>query len=265
MANPPDTPLEEWIAGVDRLLAEIEARDATPASPSPPRLAPTRIPSPHWGRYGEITNPPEWVLSLMREAEDAGLYETGVERLNSRRGIAVNADCYGYDGERGLVVIQVRQCLWRSGRYNRVRKNYFLIGRTEQGRIFGHPVESPRRLKGLRTPEAVVRAVLCRIWQCADDELDHIVRQGDIALIPDVLPPDAVEVEGHELVLRETHRLVAEHLYRSGDRYYVAGGRVELIHTKGQHRPVRRRRGCYRIQVGLRAATWDFTRARLSD
>jgi hypothetical protein len=151
--NPPDTPISEWLSGIDNLLAEIEAGDAVPAT-VPVMLPPIIC----WGCHGEIINPPAWVVDLMREAEDAGLYES-IAEINHRGTRGVN--CYGYDEGRGLAVIQVQYVF---GRYRHLRKSYFLIGRAEQGRIFVRPVGSPRRLKKIpKRPEAIVQAVLCRI------------------------------------------------------------------------------------------------------
>lgn len=218
-------------------------------------------------QYGALLEIPSWVRQLMAEAEQAGIYSTGIEsNRRNTRGTAVNADCYGYNADQHLAVIQVRECRFRTGRFHRVRKDYYLLGRTEDEEVFAHPIESPARSKrAMEEPEATVRWVLARIWDCDESDLPDIIRQGDVAFVPAHLPPHAellpAEPDGtSHLTIRGTHLITAESIYRLNGTFYTVR-KARMVHTKGEHAPVRAN-GCYRIQPGLRASVWGFTAPR---
>jgi hypothetical protein len=226
-------------------------------TPTTPALAST-LPITRDG-WGALIHLPEFARVLMREAEAAGVYATGMVRnRRGTRGTAINHDLYGYDAARDLALIQVRECQFAKNRFHRVRKNYFLLGHTEDGRVFAHPVESPARSKrAMGTPEACVRWVLARIWDCAEADLDEILRQGDVAFVPATLPKGAVLLPETSITLRGTHVITAEAIYRHGETYYTIR-KARAVHTKGEHAPVRAN-GCYRVQPGIRASVWAFT------
>ena len=218
--------------------------------------------------YGEIADrdAPQWVRDLMADCEAAGFWERGIVDGNRRGSFsALNTDIYGWGEVAGdrLALVQVRQTERRSSSaaYLQVRRDYYLIGRLESGAPFAHPTESPRRsAAAMRTPESAVRWVLARhIWRCDADDLDFIVRQGDIALVPvRRIPADAVAHDG-SLTLRDSHQIEADQICRSGRDWY-ARGVVRMRHTPGEHARVVSRRGLWRIQEGERGATWGFTR-----
>ena len=125
--------------------------------------------------WNAITEWPEFAKKLRYEAEKAGVFQTGIESDKRQRGSAINCDLYGYNND--LIVLQIRQCIFRPGRFNKVRKDYYLIGKTETGGLFAHPVETPARSKkALETPENTVNWVLGKIWDCSPDELPLIKR-----------------------------------------------------------------------------------------
>lgn len=213
-------------------------------------------------RWNAITTWPEFARQLEREAEKAGAYTTGIESDKKNRGQAINTDLFGYDEAQGLIVIQVRQAIFHPRRYTEVRKNYLLVGRNEEtGEVFAHPVDSPARSKNaLATPEATVAYVLAKIWDCRQQDLPDIIRQGDVAFVPvPSLPQGAVPVDG-PVVLRNTHRLTGE-IYLLGAQYYTTR-RATLKHTKGQHATIKAKGGFYRVQTGNRANLWDFSERR---
>lgn len=211
--------------------------------------------------YGALTHKPDFCLALMREAEAAGVWTTGIESDKRQRGTAVNADLYGYNLIEQLAIVQVRETVFRPGRYSRVRKDYYLIGRTESGNVFAHPVSSPARSKrAMASPEACVRWTLAQIWQCTEAELEDIERQGDVALVPVRALPTGTESVAGPVMIRGTHELTGE-IWRHGDDYYTRRG-ARLRHTKGQHAAIRARYGYYRVQPGLRESVWGFTAPR---
>lgn len=208
--------------------------------------------------WNAILETPAWVKTLIHEAEKAGTYTTGIESDKKQRGSSINVDCYGYNEAEGLAVIQVRQCIFHPRRFNKVRKDYYLIGHTENGNVFAHPVETPARSKwALASPENTVAFVLSRIWDCPADELHLIVRQGDIAFVPAVLPKNAVE-SGNSIVLRDTHKITGKIFKAPDGTLYCERARAK--HLKGQHAPVTVKGNYYRIQAGIRASVWGFTR-----
>lgn len=210
------------------------------------------------GNWNEIIEWPEWVKSLIGEVEKAGAFQRGIESDRKQRGSSINVDLFGYDEVEGLAVIQVRQCIFHPRRYNQVRKDYYLIGHTESGSAFAHPVNTPARSKwALESPENTVAFVLSKIWNCRPDELHLIIRQGDIAFIPASLPKTAKETE-NRIVLRETHRITGK-LFKDTDGTMYCE-RASIVHTKRQHATVRVSGSYFRIQEGARAEVWGFTR-----
>lgn len=211
--------------------------------------------------YNALINVPQWCQSLMKEAEVNGAWETGIEADKRNRGSAINCDLYGYQEEQGLAVVQVRQAQFHPGRYTRVRKDYYLIGHTEQGGFFAHPVTSPARSRtALESPEGVVDFVLSKVWNCRVTDLPYIERQGDVAFIPVYkIPNSAEKLESSDVMLNESHKLVGECWFdKETETYYTKRG-SRLVHLKNQHSRVRAKGGCYRVQVGVRADNWGFT------
>jgi hypothetical protein len=209
--------------------------------------------------FGALLHAPAWAKQLVKDAEKAGTYTTGIASNRKGRGTAINADVYGYDKTQQLVVIQVRECRFRAGRFNKIRKDYYLLGYVEDGSVFAHPVESPARSKrAMASPEACVSWVLAKVWDCKVDDLPEIRRQGDIAFVPALLPPTATPLSVHTVVVCQTHRIEADRIYLDGDTYYVSR-RARAVHTKGEHPPVQVRHGYFRVQPGIRASVWGFT------
>lgn len=211
--------------------------------------------------YNALNNAPDWCRDLMRAAEKAGAWKTGIESDRKQRGSAINCDLYGYDADQGLAVVQVREAIFHPRRFTQVRKDYYLIGHTEAGGFFAHPIDSPARSKkAMETPESCVRFVLARIWNCREDDLQYIERQGDVAFVPVTrVPVTATPIlNGEAVIIRDTHRLTGD-LWRDADGTLYARRGARLVHTKRQHAPVRAKAGVYRVQPGIRAATWGFT------
>lgn len=204
---------------------------------------------------------PEWAARLIDAVEKAGAFTRGIESDKRQRGSAINADLYGYDQAQGLAIIQVREATFRPGRFTSVRKDYYLIGRTESGATFAHPVETPARSKkAMETPEATVRFVLARIWNCREQDLSDIERQGDVAFIPVPRIPETARAidNGEAVIIRDTHRLTGD-IWRDTDGTLYTKRGARLVHTKRQHAPVKAKAGFYRVQPGIRAETWGFT------
>jgi hypothetical protein len=211
--------------------------------------------------YNALTNEPKWTADLIAECEKAGTFRRGVKIDKKHRGAAINVDLYGYDEPQGLIVVQVREAQFRPGRYTRVRKDYYLLGHTESGATFAHPVESPARsAKALESPESTVAYVLAKIWNCRAEDLSDIERQGDVAFVPvRSIPKSATPlVNGEAVILRNTHRLTGD-VWRDTDGTLYTRRGARLVHTKGQHAPIKAKGGVYRVQPGIRASTWGFT------
>lgn len=209
--------------------------------------------------YGEITNPPAFVSVLLVDAEKAGCWETGIASDRKHRGTAINTAIYGYDETAHLAIVQVREAQFRPGRFTKVRKDYYLIGRLENGNVFTHPIDSPIRSKmAMSCPQYCVDYALSKIWNCHIDDLKGIIRQGDVALIPiRRLPSSAVDLNGESQVVRDTHKIEGT-IYKDGETLYCRG-KVKMTHTKGEHSTVKTKAGLYRIQPGYRASVWGFT------
>lgn len=209
--------------------------------------------------FGAIRSYPDWVTELLQSL-DGTAWTSGIESDKKHRGTSINLDVYSYDEQRQLAVAQVRECTFHPKRFNRVRKDYYLIGRNENGNAFAHPIETvARSRRAMASAEAGVLLALSRIWECEIDELDHIVRNGDVAFVPAVLPTGATLVGNHVgLRVATSHAVEAEELYEFGGRLYVKG-HAKIDHLKGQHPTARVKSRVWRIQAGLRASNWGFT------
>lgn len=215
------------------------------------------------GHFGQLLSAPGWVSALVKEL-DGVAWETGIESDKKHRGESVNVDVYGVDAAQGLAVVQVRWCRFHPRRWNKVRKDYYLIGRNENGNAFAHPVDSPARSKtALATVDGPVRFVLAKIWECRESQLAGLIRNGDVALIP-MAKIDQKRIaamlekwDGQRVLIADSHLVEAEEIFTRGSELYARGA-VTIRHTKGQH-PTVSGAGFWRVQHGVRAATWGFT------
>jgi hypothetical protein len=215
--------------------------------------------------FGALVQVPTWAQDLVKAAERAGTYTTGIASRGGR-GTSVNVDVYGYSAAQQLAVVQVRECRFRPGRFPGVRKDYYLLGTVEDGSVFAHPVESPARSKrALASPEACVSWVLAQIWDCDMEDLPDIRRQGDIAFVPARLPEGAKPLVVQTITVRQTHVIDAHRIWehrwgrRADEVTYYVSKRARAIHTKGEHATVRVRHGYFRVQPGIRASVWHFS------
>lgn len=211
--------------------------------------------------FNALVAAPPWVHELLTAADEVGAWETGIVSDRKQRGTAVNVEIYGFSEAHRLAVVQVRECVFDPRRWNRVRKNYFLIGRNENGNVFAHAAESPARSrKALSRADGPVLWALCRVWDCDVEDLPFIVRNGDVAFVPaGRVPKGAEPVPADEkIVLAESHVLEGEGIFRLAGTYYVAR-KALLSHSKGQHPTARVARGIWRVVVGHRAGTWSFS------
>ncbi|NCC29883.1 MAG: hypothetical protein EOM22_17505 [Gammaproteobacteria bacterium] len=211
--------------------------------------------------FNALTTIPKWTTDLIAAVEKAGAFTRGIESDKKLRGSAINVDLFGHDETQGLAVIQVREAVFHPNRFTRVRKDYYLIGTTETGATFAHPVETPARSKtALESPEACVAYVLAKIWNCRVQDLGDIERQGDVAFVPVTrIPASATQiVNGEAVMIRDTHRLTGD-VWRDTDGTLYTRRGARLVHTKRQHAPIRAKAGVYRVQPGIRATTWGFT------
>lgn len=198
---------------------------------------------------------PAWCEAVI-DALQGVAFEIGIESDKKQRGSAVNVDVMDYDEPQGLFVLQVRQAIFHPRRYTKVRKDYFLCGKNENGNAFAHPVN-------VIATNANVTTALCRIWDVTPSVLPKIVRQGDVALIPErSLTYKDVELFALPVFAFESHVFKAQHVYvaRDGKQVYVNGA-VSIDHEKNQHPSVAidlPLSKLYRVQVGNRAQTWGF-------
>lgn len=215
------------------------------------------------GHFHEILTSPDWVVALLRDLNGSA-WTTGIESDKKQRGSAINTSLYSYDAGRQLAVVQVRQCIFHPRRFSQVRKDYYLIGRIEDGSPFAHPIEFRAAGRAVGPDLAAgVRLALTRIWDCDEDDLGEIVRNGDVAFVPVRRIPDgAAMVAENHIVIRESHHvqgLAGGEIWGDGETYYVRG-RAKIEHAKYEHPTARVRMGVWRVQAGIRATGWGFTR-----
>lgn len=198
------------------------------------------------------------ISEIQRSATDEHGFQCGSEFDKAGRGYAINTDIYDIDvsGQNGtpLAVIQVR--MWekrtRNG-YPNVRKNYFLVGRNENGVAFAHPIPSVRRWTRENWGDLVRRAQAW-VWDVSIADLEKIQRCGDTALLPVSSPPDVPTLPEKKIALVDSHVLSGREIRRNG-QIYVLSGRIS--HRKRQH-PSVRVSGWSVALIGRRAETHDF-------
>lgn len=207
--------------------------------------------------YFQGLTPQEWLKPILSELNGRA-WTLGIQSDKRRRGEAVNLDVYDQDSSQKLAVVQIRQARFRPNRFTKVRKDYYLVGRNENGNAFAHPVSSVAR-----KPDSGVVKALCEIWETTPSVLPKIFRNGDTALIP-IRASDALKLraQGKALpigakTIAESHLVIADEFFECGGKLYAAG-RVRIIHEKSQH-PTVQAQGVFRVAVGNRAATWNFT------
>ena len=207
---------------------------------------------------------PEWTKSILKELEKAGSWEVGITSDKKHRGAAINVDVVSLDVERNLAVVQVRHTEFNPRwSFSKTHKDYYLIGRNENGVAFAHSVDTPMRWKDCET-RGVIRTVAV-IWNCAEEDVDDIQRNGDVAFVPvGNLPTAATLIEGAQAVtVRKSHQVVAGKkgaLYSTPDGTIYVSREARIKHTKGQHPTAKIRGGYWRVQEGVRASHWGFTR-----
>lgn len=209
--------------------------------------------------FGTYDSYPEFVKTLMRDMEKNCVCETGIASDKKLRGTSVNTDPCGWDEEQGLAVIQVRQCEFHPRRFNKVRKDYYLVGTNENGTFFAHAIESPLRSSFAKElPEQCVSYVLAKIWGVKIAQLPEVIRQGDLAFIPvRNIPEGAQQHPENTMVLRDSHVLKGD-IWIAGEEVYTRRG-ASLKHTKGEHGVIKAKEGLYRVALGHRAETWGFS------
>jgi len=201
--------------------------------------------------------------SQAEKIDEHGGWKFGSEfELNGKEkpeGWALNWDLYGVardcHSRKTLAVIQIREFYRRkAGYYARIRKNYFLLGRNEDGSAFAHPITS-------RPIHAAIHAARCPVKAAQDwifgTDYRRVLRQGDMALLP-----KKPRGRGRE-ISRGTIRVDGEgsHLLNA-DRFLVQGERIFALnptmrHTRGVH-PLIRGLGWFHVLIGRRADSWSF-------
>lgn len=216
------------------------------------------------GRIGTVP------VSEIHARYAAALPECYADFDRARRGDAVNHALYGYDGDRGLAVFQVRHFYRRSRHgYANVRKAYFLVGFTETGAPFRHPVSAHTiraAVRGAASPAEVVRVAERWIFRVTPAQHARSVRQGDILMFPARgRPAPAAEPIGRRLLLLDSHELRAHEIVRGTDGEVWAYDPT-IYHLKDQHIPLYAPDvdGWWIVRPGREGTTYDFAE-RLGD
>lgn len=211
-----------------------------------------------------ITNYSRWpgaisaiAMDLDNAPDEHGAWQTGIVSDRKRRGVAINVELIDYTTTPSpLAVVQVRQCRFRPGWHNRVRKNYFLIGRNENSRPFAHSVPC-----GVARSSGVSQVIKAQawIWGVTPTGLRSVLRQGDVALVPARGKQRGTLLSAHHTAhfrFHDSHLLSASEIRIHGQTWYALNPR--LTHNKNQH-PTIEAVGWYEVRVGKRAPVWAFS------
>ena len=220
------------------------------------------------GQYGEIIAMPKTInkkaMNLLNhmmkstKMDEHGGWNFGLLDSEYKKGRthAINYDFYGvgYDlhNEEFLAVIQIREFYrQKSSYYPEIRKNYFLLGRNEDGRYFAHPVESRVIHFAIRKGNDVIKAV--QNWIFGAD-YSKVLRQGDICLLP-VKKVKGDLYDKNEILMEDSHQLTAEKIFLYQGNYYCVN--PSLVHLKNTH-PSLSEVGSFMVIVGNRTFSWSF-------
>jgi hypothetical protein len=219
------------------------------------------------GQYNELTSYPEEVTDIIKDLEGRA-FTSGIE-FNRKQGFeAINYAVYGVARVEGqlLALLQLRRAeRQKPGYFTSVRKDYYLIGRNENGNAFAHPIENTAvRGTALSTVEGPVLKALAGIWGVRVEEVNLIRRNGDVAFVPATarsIPKDVVEISGVALTRDFSHLLMPGRggkLFYSSSGFFVKGA-ARIAHRKGQHPTAVVTSGIWRVVEGARATHWGFT------
>lgn len=203
------------------------------------------------------------VENLVRIAGEAakidehGSWAFGIESDKKGYCEALNWDLYAFGQDchsrKTLAIIQIRRFYRKKkGYFASIRKNYFLLGRNEDGTVFAHPVESAVIHSAIRRKVDPILAV--QRWIFGFD-YSRLLRQGDIALIPCSRRPSAPLLDRQSAVVNKTHLLEAEVLMENGELF---AKKPHLRHIPGTHPEVQGDNKWYKVSVGQRADFWHF-------
>lgn len=183
------------------------------------------------------------------------------------RGEALNVDLYGFDQEQDVAIAQIRQAYrQRANHFLSLRKTYVLVGSTEIGAPFRHPVSSAAVRKSINAapddPTVVIAAAQRWIWQCTakqlKDSLAAGMRQGDILLVRTYEPKDGTDV-GSGFAVGGSHEIRADRVVQTLDGSVFALNPT-LVHTKNQHAPVYADAdGWFSVRAGREEPAWSFS------
>ncbi len=198
-------------------------------------------------------DPKHWLTQLCYDLEQSGVYTTGIESDRKRRGSSINIRCTASATARGLAILQVREATFCPNRYTRTRKDYYLIGRNEDGSPFAHP------LTGIVTARTSVAAASAKIWDCDPRDLPDIERQGDVAFVPVRRQPAELERITDDVILRNSHRLRGE-VYRASNGTYYVRGQAWIVHLRREHATIKTgSSGWRRVQLAERGSAYSFS------
>lgn len=218
------------------------------------------------GVYGEIRQDSisprtrKEVNNLFKAAESSvdehGGWNIGAAFDSKGRGSAINWDLYGFGKDlhtrKTLAIVQIREYTkTKKTWWPQIRKNYFLIGRNEDGTAFAHPVQSQVIHGAIKKGKDVLHAVQSWMFGC---DYKKVVRQGDVALVP-VSRFRATPVIEIEVVVAENHHITAEEIRENRDYIYVKN--PKSVHPT--HPPIEAE-GWFKVMVGRRARYWRFAR-----
>lgn len=251
---------------------EINEIDNAPGVVSAYLSTPTPMQVTRRGYYNELFGQvaQEQVHDILATFRPA-LPETMVEFDKAGRGDAINHDLYGYDPERQLAVVQVRHAFRaRRNGYLNVRKGYYLVGYTETGAPFRHPVSGHAIQAAARNdgndPAEVVRAAERWIFQVTSRQYRHAVRQGDVLMFrARGTPGDTAEHVGSRCTVMGTHEIRATEI-RQDARGELWAWDPAVYHLEHDHAPVYADTvdHWYVIRPGREQDAWDFAQ-RLGD
>lgn len=191
-----------------------------------------------------------------KKVDEHGGWNFGADFDNKGRGSALNWELYDfrydYHNKKFLALIQVRQYVkHKRDYYPQIRKNYYLLGKNEDESVFAHCVESNVIHNSIKKGKDLIYQVQNWIFG-ADYKKIH--RHGDIGFLK-VKSRKGIVCDDKVIILRESHEINAEEIYKDKDTYYVLN--PNIVHLNNVH-PSLILDGWYKVIKGKRKNYWSF-------
>lgn len=226
----------------------------------------TAIDNKQFGHYGELQVSEQIKYDILKwlniRARDGFREITDFDRKN--RGYFIVFNILLLDHERKLAILQGFQYLqWRSKEFSTMRKNYYIVGLTEENRTFTHFITGQLawKLQSLwkNNDKDWFKQFLKWAFNLKDDKIaDSLILQGDVAVYP-CKRPKGQHVSKEIIEINKSHYIKGDLVDYGNNVFEVRNNIAYLVHARQQHNTKIIQPGVYAFAVMREAKFWDFS------